>query len=293
MVPERHVIIHYHIFKNAGSTLAAALERNFGPTFASWDGNEFNAQISGAELLDFLREHRHILAVTSHHLRPPKPSSESFVFHDVLVLRHPVDRIRSMYDFYHEALATDDPLTQEAKRLNQRAFFEFLITDYPHLVTNSQINYVANRGGKIPDEADCERACRMVREASVVGVADQFDICMAVAEHRLREFYPGLDLSYVSENVTRGRRKNTKERLHEFEKQCGADLYAKLVQLNQLDFKLADTARDEALSRLKKLPANDAYLANFKERVKKRKAKSPFTFSTDHPGDFSFFTRTE
>src|SRR5579864_719803 len=289
----RHVIIHYHIFKNAGSTLAAALERNFGPTFASWDGNEFNAQISGAELLEFLREHQHILAITSHHLRPPKPTAEAFVFHDAFVLRHPVDRIRSMYDFYREALATDDPLTHEAKRLNPRAFFEFLIKDYSHLVTNSQINYVANQGGKIPNDADCDRARHMVRDASVVGVADQFDVCMAVAEYRLREFYPGLDLSYVSENVTRGRRKNMKERLHEFGKQCGAELYAKLVHLNQLDFKLADAAREEAMTRFKKLPSHEAHLLDFKTRVKKRRPKFPFALSVDHPGDFSFFTRTE
>lgn len=289
----RHVIIHYHIFKNAGSTLASALERNFGPTFASWDGNEFNAQISGAQLLEFLRQHQHLLAITSHHLRPPKPIAEGFVFHDAFVLRHPVDRIRSMYDFYREALATDDPLTQEAKRLNPRAFFEFLIKDYPHLVTNSQINYVANQGGKIPDEADGERACHMVREASVVGVADQFDIGMTAAEHRLRQFYQGLDLSYVSENVTRGRRKSMQERLEEFQKQCGADVYARLVQLNQLDFKLADAAREEAMTRLKKLPSHEAHLLDFKIRVKKRRAKSPFALSVDHPGDFSFFTRPE
>ena len=94
MARERHVIIHYQIFKNAGSTLASAPGRNFGPTFASWDGNEFNAQISGAELLEFLQEHEHILAITSHHLHPPKPTAEGFVFHDTFVLRHPVDRIR-------------------------------------------------------------------------------------------------------------------------------------------------------------------------------------------------------
>jgi Sulfotransferase family len=293
MAAERHVIIHYHIFKNAGSTLAAALERNFGPTFASWDGNEFNAQISDAELLQFLQEHCHVLAVTSHHLRPPKPRADSFVFHDVLVLRHPVDRIRSMYDFYRSALPTDDPLTQDAKRLNQRAFFELLIERYPHLVTNSQVNYVANQGGKIPDEGDCERACNTVREAAVAGVADQFDICMAVAEHRLRKFYPGLDLSYVSENVTRGRRKGMKERLEEFEKQCGGDVYARLVQLNQLDVRLTEFARSDALSRFEELPSADAYLLEFKQRVKKRRTKSPFALSIDHPGDFSAFTRTE
>jgi hypothetical protein len=293
MAADRHVILHYHIFKNAGSTLAATLERNFGPTFASWDGNEFNAQISGAELLRFLREQEHILALTSHHLRPPKPAADGFVFHDVLVFRHPVDRIRSMYDFYRDALPTDDPLTTEAKRLDARAFFDLLIAEYPHLVTSSQVNYTANQGGKIPDEADCERACVIARAAAVVGVTDQFDTCMATAEHRLRELFAGLDLSYVSENVTRGRRKSLPERLREFEKQCGPKLYQALLALNALDFKLVDAARDESAARFRQVPACEAYLRQFKDRVRKRKAKSPFALSIEHPGDFSFFTRTE
>ena len=41
------------------------------------------------------------------------------------------------------------------------------------------------------------------------------------------------------------------------------------------------------------VPLCEAYLRQFKERVQKRKAKSPFAFSIEHPGDFSFFTRPE
>ena len=294
MADERHVVIHYHIFKNAGSTLASALERNFGRTFASWDGNQFNAQISGDELLVFLREHKNVLAVTSHHLRPPKPEAQSFVFHDVLVFRDPVDRIRSMYDFYRSALVTDDPLTEEAKRLAQPAFFELLVAEYPHLVTNSQVNYVANHGGKIPDEGDCERACAMARSAAVVGATDQFDVCLATAEYRLREFFPGLDLSYVSENVTRRRRRTLQERLQQFEKQCGKKTYDSLVARNQLDFKLTEAARTEAADRFQSVPSGEAYLASFKDRVKKRKANgNPFGSLVDHSGDFSFYTRVD
>jgi len=293
MAADRHVVIHYHIFKNAGSTLSAALERNFGPTFASFDAKQFNQQISNPELLAYLRQRPHILALTSHHSRPPKPAADGFVFHDVLVFRHPVDRIRSMYDFYRDSLLTDDPLTTEAKRLDARGFFELLIAEFPHLVISSQVNYTANQGGKIPDEADCERACAMVRAAAVVGVTDQFDTCMATAEHRLREFFAGLDLSYVSENVTRGKRKSLPERLRDFEKQCGPKLYQALLALNALDFKLVDAARNESAARFRQMPACEAYLRQFKERVQKRKAKSPFAFSIEHPGDFSFFTRTE
>ena len=287
----RHVIIHYHIFKNAGSTFVSTLERNFGPLFASWDGNEFDRQISGPELVSFLNQHTHILAMTSHHLRPPAPVADFFTFHDVLFLRHPVDRLRSMYDFYRSALPNDDPLTLEAKHRDCRAFFELLGQEYPHLVTNSQVNYVANRGNKIPDPADCERACAAVRNFAIVGATDQFTLCMVTAEHRLRPFFPGLDLSYVSENVTRGRHRRLRHRLQRFEKQCGEGVYSSLLELNQLDFKLTDAAREEAQARFRQVPRSDIAFKEFENRIKKRKSgPRMFPPAVDHPGDFSFYS---
>lgn len=290
MSEQRHIIVHYHIFKNAGSTVVSTLARNFGPLFASWDGDEFNTQISGAELLDFLYEHRSVLALTSHHLRPPKPSAAGFVFHDVLLLRHPLDRLRSMYDFYRSALPTDDPLTHEAKRRTAREFFELLINDYPHLVTSSQVNYVANQGSKVPDLDDAERACGMIRDAAVPGVTDEFDRCMLAAEYHLRQFFPGLDLSHISENVTRGRRQTLQQRLQEFEKQCGQKIYRALFELNQFDFQLVHSARGEALARFGRVPGCDAALEEFKMRTKALKARARLLPPPiDHPRDFSFY----
>ena len=112
-----------------------------------------------------------------------------------------------MYDFYRTALPGSDQLTIRAKEMDLPSFLSLVIDASPKIVTNPQVNLIANRGAKIPDEEDLTRAAAIVRHAAVSGTTEEFNMCCATAECRLGEFFPNLDLSYVPENVTRGRRK--------------------------------------------------------------------------------------
>jgi hypothetical protein len=47
----RFVILHYHIFKNAGSTIEEILERSFGEGFARFDTLEREARVESEALL--------------------------------------------------------------------------------------------------------------------------------------------------------------------------------------------------------------------------------------------------
>src|SRR5260370_39020588 len=89
----RQVILHYHIFKNAGTTVEPILKNNFRARFARFDSDDYNSTVSNESLLEFLAVHSDVVAITSHHLRPPKPLDDHFVVHDILFLRHPVARL--------------------------------------------------------------------------------------------------------------------------------------------------------------------------------------------------------
>ena len=82
-----HVIFHYHIFKNAGTTVRSILEQNFGPRFTALESEYPDDVVSNDALLRFLGYRPDIAAVSSHALRPPKPENDSFVFHDIVYLR--------------------------------------------------------------------------------------------------------------------------------------------------------------------------------------------------------------
>jgi hypothetical protein len=55
----RHVIVHYHIFKNAGTTFAATLRRNFGRLYGDFDRSRYDARLTAKDLTLFLQEHPH------------------------------------------------------------------------------------------------------------------------------------------------------------------------------------------------------------------------------------------
>jgi len=270
MARARNIILHYHIFKNAGSTFSMALERNFGHSFAQLHAPHHDERISGDQLLNFVHVRPDIIAISSHHLSPPAPATDSVQFHEVLLLRDPLDRIRSMYDFYRRAAITDDPLTLEAKCVALPEFLEYLIETRQNLVTNAQTNVVANAGTKIPGNYDLNRALATLRATAVVGVVENFDFCVLEAEHSLRPLFPELDLSYVRENVTPFRAKELQSRLDRFRQACGEKLYTNLVELNRFDMELVAAARAESLRRWRTINRQQMRLRNFRRRVHQR-----------------------
>ena len=264
---ERNVIIHYHIFKNAGTTLASALARNFEKEFASIDSSHYNRRLWPQDLIRYLEANPQVAAISSHHLRPPAPTMPGVNFHELLLLRHPLDRIRSMCDFYRRAEVNSDLLTEQAKRLPLPAFAKFVIDNMPNVLADAQLNLVANGGARIPNPEDLDRATPIITTIQGVGVVEEMDIFAVVAEHSLCRMFPQLDLSHNRENVSRGRAHHLNSRLRSFSLACGQTIYEKLVSLNRLDAKLVELARIEARRRLKEIPSPERQLREFRKRV--------------------------
>src|ERR1051326_2507920 len=95
----RCVLLHYHFFKNAGTTIEEILAHSF-PYFARLDNSDPDQPISNDELLDFLRRNPNVNALSSHHTHYPMPQARGFLFFDICVLRDPIERLRSMYDHF-------------------------------------------------------------------------------------------------------------------------------------------------------------------------------------------------
>ena len=61
------IILHRHIFKNAGSSLDWALQNYFGEGFAEFHASNEDGRIFPHELFDFLDLHEGVVAISSHH----------------------------------------------------------------------------------------------------------------------------------------------------------------------------------------------------------------------------------
>jgi hypothetical protein len=260
----RSVVVHYHLLKNAGTTIDCILEKNFGHRLAYLHGRRYDSTLTNADLLQFLHANPEITAVSSHHLRLPKPQSDSFVFFDIIFLRHPLDRLRSIYDFYRRAEINTDPLVEQARRLDLGHFTELLLTRYPHLVNDTQVNLLANAGryARAPSEADLERAASVITQAAVPGVAEIFDLSMSAAKYYLHPVFGRLDLEHGKQNVSPGRAESLEVRLRRMEQACGPGLYDKLLEVNALDLQLLELANKEIQRRLCYIPKSDVEVSS-------------------------------
>jgi len=262
----RFVLIHYHIFKNAGSTIEYALERAFGNQFVTLHGPQPDSLLSAPDVTAFLSDHSEVVALSSHHLKYPKPDAPGFVFFDLCFLRNPLQRLRSVYHYLRRVESIDD-LHRQAQELNLAEFLALLIREHPQIVNDVQVNMLVNGGAytRPPSRTDLGQALEFLRNISVVGVVDLFDQSLVAAEYFLRPAFPNLQFQYVKRNVmpTDG---DTSVFPESFEEELGADLFGHLQSLNELDNELLIYAQEEVLRRFALVPDREERLADFESR---------------------------
>lgn len=269
----RAIFVHYHIFKNAGTTIDSVLAKNFGRGFAPIDSPDLSV-LRSEDLVRFVQVHTEVRAVSSHTLPPPKPYSPGFVFLDCILIRHPLDRLSSMYEFYKRIDIETDSLSLIAKATDAAQFFTSLMEGYPHLVNNGQVNYL-NGGQRVCREPGLQRALKIVRGCSIIGITERFDECMVTAEHVVQPYFDTLNFSYLPQNVRPGRIDSLDSRLEQIRSVCGDCLYERLMKLNHLDIQLMDAAAEESQRRFEEIPDRKRRMANFQERCKKQAQAIP------------------
>lgn len=250
--PARPVCVHFHIFKNAGTSLDAALRREFGIGWAEFDGPRANYVLGPEEFRTFVETRPTLKAVSSHQVRFPLPEIYDVRWRPLVLIRHPLDRALSAYRFHRRA-RTRSASSLQAKKSDLRGYMQWMLGHGAvSLVCNFQTSVLSTgaRGGKKPGLA---AACARLREAALAGTVERFAESLTCAERTLAADFPGLDLSSRSRNVTRERRGRLEERLAELREEIGGDLYTELERRNEMDFALHEEAARELDGRLQRL----------------------------------------
>lgn len=95
----RKIILHYHLFKNAGTSIDAALKDAFGEE--KWVTKEFpkNPQKNINEVKQWIVDNPEAICFSSHTAFLPIPKIDSVEVFPVIFLRNPLDRVVSAYYF--------------------------------------------------------------------------------------------------------------------------------------------------------------------------------------------------
>ncbi|WP_439107241.1 hypothetical protein [Congregibacter sp.] len=270
----RHIILHGHIFKNAGTTFDWSLSRSFRDGFMDHRDNQAMIQQRAKHLAMVIASTPDLMALSSHHLCYPLPQPPKVKFHTAYLLRHPIERIQSVYAFERKQDA-DTPGAIAAKEKDFVAYVAWRMEEeVPRTIRDYQTSYIAgfhHRHVKSTEPADwLQRALHHLEFLDCVGVVDRYDESMVVFEHYLAPYFPDIDLAYVRQNVTQ---QSTVEeaidtRVHKTLDKLG-DLAAHVISRNSYDLALyrqANQKLDEAISRIDDF---ERRLVKFRKRCKR------------------------
>ncbi|GAB2191905.1 sulfotransferase family 2 domain-containing protein [Sessilibacter sp. MAH1] len=241
----RNIVLHYHLFKNAGTSVDAILKDSFGANWINWDkplGD--SATISPQEMECFINNNKHIQAISSHDLNPPLPYGNFKVF-PIVFLRHPIIRARSAYLFeWKKQLNLNEP---------KGSFLEYIreniVDGIPGVVSNfqcyklSNVVYGENYTRKnMPDFEVLDRAKLFINSIPYFGLVEHFHQSLVRLHYYLKATFPNILVTNKQTNVTQNVATEVNTKLAQIQEELGEEIYTFLEKNNQLDLKLYNYA---------------------------------------------------
>jgi hypothetical protein len=265
---QRIVIIHNHIFKNAGTTIDWSLRRNFRREFV--DHRDDDSMRKGAVYLgQYLKRNKSIRALSTHHLTLPLPDV-GIKFERIVVFRHPIERVTSVYNFERNQVSDTHPGVIHARKLSLR---DYIVWRMRPEVGATIRNYHARKllpprkiGQEVFGNEEMAELKHQLSKIEMLGLVERFDESMVLFEEQLHSAFPTIDLSYIRQNSGQNRRENIDLRIEALRTNIGNDVFDLLVDNNREDIQLYEWAKGQIECRIAKVPEFEKKLAQIQIR---------------------------
>lgn len=241
MVDQR-IVIHYHIFKNAGTSVDASLRHSFGDRWRSFEGPHPHAIQSSENLGGFIAANPHLVAISSHLARPPIPNARCL---PVAFLRHPLLRAYSVYNFTRRD--PSQPYSDVAQDFGFPGYIAWALRKEPGsiVIRNYQVVHLSDASWRADhilnacaQRSDLEQARQLLTDWAVVGIVEQFNLSARVFQTLYGADVPDLALLPRWENSTSASQSAPDEQLESLRHALGESLYADFMDANRLDLAL-------------------------------------------------------
>lgn len=238
--PMRKLIVHYHLFKNAGSSVDAILKDSFGERWAEFDTEDPAAKILPERLEEYIRSNPGLRAISSHQALPPIPLGEDYEIFPLLFVRHPLDRARSAYLFeWQKQLGLEVPKGTFAQYVEEK------LTTGTGAISNFHVYQFSNlaTGGEKPKhdpvpETRLAMAKEFLSSLPFFGLVEQFQESLVRAHFYLKYHFPEIRMVNRTVNSTQNTASHLDARLIAIRAELGAEVYGLLERRNLLDLAL-------------------------------------------------------
>lgn len=260
---KRTILLHSHIFKNAGSTIGGILKANFSDraTFLKSKNGQF---ISNEKIISTCLADEDLIAISSHKMRVLPPQHPNLHFVPLVMLRNPLDRLGSIYHFYR---AQKSSFPQHECKLAQRLPFKDFVkvlvdSGNDSSFANLQTQLFLGMGLGLSKET-WPTAVMNFQSTACVGVVEKFNESMVLWSKHLAQYFATIDFSYKKMNVSKNRAQTEDERISVLEEALGEELLDVFRKRNQYDYQLYGLALERIERELCAIGACHAEIASF------------------------------
>jgi len=234
----RSIILHYHLFKNAGTSVDAILKRNFPGQWltAGFDGMENRTAVA-----DWICSHPQAVAFSLHPAQFPLPEIADVRIVPIVFLRHPLDRIRSAYAFEKDQ-PSDSYGAKLAKQTDLSGYVRTRLDRSQDRQCRNFQTFRLARAVPGPEIADLNRAVTALQRLPFVGIVESFEQSMARLESLLQPSFPGFKSFAARKNVTTAPDLSLDDRLSNLRAEIGGELFEELLDANLKDICLHHAA---------------------------------------------------
>ena len=206
----RTIILHYHLFKNAGTSLDLILKRNFGQRWVTAEFPNQGLARNTAQVADWIRAHPDAVAFSSHTAQGPLPQIDGVRIISVMFLRDPIARIRSAYAFEQgqgvqsSGVQTSGVQTWGAELAATTDFAGYVSARLARPGDRQCRNFQTCRMAMLAPgpQPELARALRGLAQLSCVGLVEEFDRSAARLARLLQPAYPAFHWTPVRANST-------------------------------------------------------------------------------------------
>lgn len=238
----RKIIFHYHLFKNAGTSLDKLLKKNF-PN--SWVSKEFTGTPSSRResVIRWILKETDAVAFSSHTAAPLQGEIENVEIFPISFVRHPIDRIASAYTFERkQGFNTFGPTL--ARNTSLGGYIDVQLSlGYDSQCKNFLLQHFSSFSDAVALDRET-RAVNVVDSLPFIGLVEEYAESIERLTAWLKPHFPEFQPQVYVANVTREVSVPLEERLSLIRQDIGPALFQQVREANKADFMLYERVKE-------------------------------------------------